>query len=305
MYQSGSYLRTPFMISSCGRRPSPVEIFGLNKPTHHVLKFDRRIKTVMIVSSSRNERTQNMESKNRASATSISLISDCKDKIEASSILDIVNQAIAGERFAIRRLIRLLTPVIQSSVAHVLTRTNSDFSNRNIHSEVADYCQDIFMILFKSDSKILRSWDQKKGMSLNSFISLIAKRRVISALRQNQVTLRLDDKIIEQKIESHRNVPDIETQFIDRQLLLSIISHLKSDISELGYDLFVQLFLFERTPEEISIKTGISKNSIYVWKSRLRNKAKNILKNLESGKVESHLKKSNGLSSQQEVYVDE
>ncbi|WP_168204131.1 RNA polymerase sigma factor [Aliikangiella coralliicola] len=245
-----------------------------------------------------------MESKACASKQGISLISDCKSKIEASSVLDIVSQAISGNRHAIRRLIRLLTPVIQSSVAHILTRTRSDSSSCDIHAEVADYCQDIFMLLFKNDSKILRSWDPDKGMSLNSFISLITKRRVISALRQEKLTHRLDDKTIEQKIECHRNVPDIETQFIERQLLLNIISSLKKDISELGYDLFIQLFLFERTPEEISAKTGVSKNSIYVWKNRLRKKAKDILQKLELEEAQNKTS-AKKQTSHQEAYVDE
>lgn len=215
----------------------------------------------------------------------------CK-KIKSNKKTDpeVVADAISGNRKAIKELIQYLTPVIQASVAHILTRSKTHCSNKSIRQEVADHCQEVFMMLFKNDSKVLRSWDPDKGMNLTSFISLISKRRVISELRKEHFTHHSDDIVFDENIEQFLKLPDEEEQFVNRHLLLRLVSILKNDISELGYDIFVQIFLYENTAEEVALRFGLSKNAIYVWKNRLRSQVKEIASNLELNKL--HINKN-------------
>lgn len=196
---------------------------------------------------------------------------------------EIVTKAVAGDRLAVRLLIKNLTPVIQLAVVHVLKRYTQNYQHNHIHLDVADYCQDVFVSMFKNNSKVLRGWNPNKGMNLKSYISLITKRLVISSLRQVKFTQSLDDDSISENIDSYLKTPDEGIQFINRHLLFRIIKALKNEISELGYEIFVQIFLYGFSAEEIAKKTNLSKNSIYVWKNRLKTHAKKISDELETG----------------------
>lgn len=195
----------------------------------------------------------------------------------------LIRLAVAGDRLSIKELIKRLTPTIQISTAQTLSQFTSNTEATHSHAEIADYCQEIFMHLFENDCKVLRSWDPEKGMKLKSFISLITKRRVISSLRGHKTTNFLDEKIINEKINTLKT-PDEQNRFIDYNFLLHVIHAIKETISEQGYEIFVLLFLYEQSVDEISEATGLTKNSIYVWKNRIRKQAKDITAEWESNK---------------------
>jgi len=205
-------------------------------------------------------------------------------KISHKSISpETVSQAVAGNKAAIGLLVSNLTPVIQLAVAHILRRSTPPYQHNHVDLDIADYCQNVFMLLFKNNSKVLKDWDPAKGMNLKSYISLIAKRQVISSLRKVKFTQSLDDDSINENIESFLKTPDEGHQFVNRHLLIRIISCLKNEISEFGYEIFVQIFLYGFSAEEIANKTNLSKNSIYVWKNRLKKHVKKISDDLEKG----------------------
>ena len=203
---------------------------------------------------------------------------------------ELVDQVIAGNRAAIRLLIENLTPVIQLAVVHILKRCTQSYQHNHIHLEVTDYCQEIFILIFKNNSKILRDWNPDKGMNLKSYISLITKRRVISSLRNIKFTQSLDDDTIDTNIDSFLKTPDEESQFINRHLLYRIIKSLKNEISSFGYEIFVQIFLYGYSAEEVASKMNLTKNSVYVWKNRLKAQAKNISVQLENDSTLSSLR---------------
>ncbi len=222
------------------------------------------------------------EQRHNKSSSSITTNND-KNDYQAQNLArqKVIQQASLGDQKAVSSLIHFLTPVIQASVAHLLTRFQSAHKNKNIATEVADYCQEILLLLFKNNAKTLLGWEPEKGMSLTSFVSLIAKRRVISDLRHAKLHLSLDDKSVKHSLKNHITQGDIASQLSDRQLVYQVVTHLKNDISELGFDIFTQLFLFENTPEEISQNIGISVNAIYVWKNRIKKQAQLILKKID------------------------
>jgi len=197
---------------------------------------------------------------------------------------EVVDLAIAGNKTALRLLIEHLTPVIQLAVVHILKRCTQNYQHNHTHLEVTDYCQEIFILMFKNDSKVLRDWNPNKGMNLKSYISLITKRRVISSLRNIKFTQSLDDDTIDINIDSFLKTPDEEAQFINRHLLYRIIKSLKNEISVFGYEIFIQIFLYGYSADEVASKMNLTKNSVYVWKNRLKAQAKNISDQLENGK---------------------
>ncbi|TQV72263.1 sigma-70 family RNA polymerase sigma factor [Aliikangiella marina] len=230
-------------------------------------------------------------------------IADYESYISDLSLIcptQLVKQAAAGDRLSIRELIKRITPTIQVSAAQTISNYSFQNESTHTHAEIADYCQDVFMHLFDKQCKVLLSWDPQKGMSLKSFISLITKRRVISCLRSHKKTDILDEKIINEKIDTLKT-PNEQHRFSNHNFLINLIRALKDTISEQGYEVFVMLFLYEQSIEEVSKSTGLSKNAIYVWKNRIRNQARSIARDWDS--VNNDMSSRQHIESKREVNV--
>lgn len=193
----------------------------------------------------------------------------------------LLDEAIEGQQPAIRELIKHLTPVIQRAVASTLLNGFVSYHGDAIRNDIADFCQEIFILLFNQDCKVLKQWQPEKGMSLESFVSLISKRRVISSMRSVKPVLHADFATDVSLFENLFDTRNIEKNTIDKNMLSVIFQRLKLEISEFGYRVFIELFLYESTPEEIERNIGLNKNSIYVWRNRLRCRMAEIYHDLE------------------------
>src|SRR6185503_6782407 len=88
---------------------------------------------------------------------------------------------------ALERLVQLLTPVIQARVARTLYRRRwGRGGGYNVRQDVEDLTQDVFLKLFANDGRVLRSWRQERGLSLENFIGLVAEFHTISYLRSGR-----------------------------------------------------------------------------------------------------------------------
>ena len=55
-----------------------------------------------------------------------------------------------------------------------------------MRQEVEDMTQDVFAMLFAHDGKVLRSWDEERGMGIVGFVGLVAERHVASMMRSGR-----------------------------------------------------------------------------------------------------------------------
>jgi len=85
-----------------------------------------------------------------------------------------VAQALTGEEPALSDLVDRLTPVVQMRVGRCLLRQRPPGMKRNVRQEVEDLTQEAFLMLFADDGKVLRSWNPQQGLSLPSFVGLVA-----------------------------------------------------------------------------------------------------------------------------------
>jgi DNA-directed RNA polymerase specialized sigma24 family protein len=100
---------------------------------------------------------------------------------------ELVRRALAGDQIALNRLVSVLTPVIQTRVARTLFPHRSLLAaGRNLHQEVEDQTQEVFLMLFARDGRTLRSWQPEGGLSLESFVDRVAECQVLSFLRKLQ-----------------------------------------------------------------------------------------------------------------------
>jgi RNA polymerase sigma-70 factor (ECF subfamily) len=96
-----------------------------------------------------------------------------------------IERALRGDGVAVRALVELLTPAIQTSIARVLLRSGARLG-RDVRSEVADLTQEVFERLFAEDGRLLRDWEPERGASLAGFVKIVAERHALSVLRSRR-----------------------------------------------------------------------------------------------------------------------
>ena len=110
---------------------------------------------------------------------------------------ELVRRALARDPSAQRELVARLTPVIQARVARTLLARRSRLAGgRDWREEVKDLSQDVFLALFDRDGQVLRDWQPERGLSLENFVGLVAKRQVLSFLRSGRRNPRKEEPLL-------------------------------------------------------------------------------------------------------------
>lgn len=204
---------------------------------------------------------------------------DAETKTDFERELD---EALEGAGQELEALVGRLTPAVQARAAHVLLLRGSRQRRATIREDVEDLTQDVLMLLFADDARILRSWKPGRGLSLERFVALVAERRITSILRSGKRTAWREDPTLPEKLEALPE-PAVETERVvsSRELLDRLVSRLREELSPLGWRLFELLFVQERTVAETVEETHMSTDAIYAWRSRLRSVSRTLVAELQ------------------------
>ncbi len=195
---------------------------------------------------------------------------------------ELVRRALTGDPVALRELVALLTPVIQGRVARtLLARRYRLAGGRDVRQEVEDLSQDVFLALFSRDGYVLRTWQAKRGLSLENFVGLIAERQVLSFLRSGRRNPWKEDPLLaSDELEPEAPESGPEAIASSREHLALLLDRLREELSPLGWRLFELLFVREMSQSEVEAATGLSADAVYAWRSRLRRLAQKLLAEL-------------------------
>ncbi len=196
-------------------------------------------------------------------------------------VTDLIRRATEGDSKAMRELVTLLTPVIRSSVAAVLSRSSS---RREGRQEVQDATQSVLMALFADRGRVLLQWDPSRGLALESFVALLAKNEIISMLRSPRRNPWTEDPTLHEDLDRNatpRMGPESET--ISRDMLEALTVAVRDQLSARGVEIFDMMFVRGLPPDEVAAATGLSANAVYAWKSRITRQVRDILADLASG----------------------
>ncbi|MCY1023556.1 RNA polymerase sigma factor [Pyxidicoccus sp. MSG2] len=182
---------------------------------------------------------------------------------------ELVERALARDGEALRALVDALTPVIQARVARALLRRAASASGRNIRQEVADLTQDVFAALFAEQGKALRAWKPERGLSLANFVGFVAERQVASILRTTRRSPWTEDPTLMEELDAPEDSPSVELRLESQQMLEALLDRLREELSPLGLSLFELIFIQQRTVPEVCEQTGMSREAVYAWQSRL------------------------------------
>ncbi|HWO13364.1 MAG TPA: hypothetical protein VNN80_27880 [Polyangiaceae bacterium] len=187
---------------------------------------------------------------------------------------DLVRRAVDGEAAARHALVLRLGPVVQRRVCRPLASSRAARGRGVERSEVLDLTQQILLLLFDHDSRVLRSWDPNRGLTLSSFVGLVAEREARAILRSGRRSAWAERPSVEDDL-SVLAVEDrvFEDHVVSRDELARIWHRLEEELSPRGLELFRALLIEQLSIEEVSARFDISPNGLYTFRSRLRQRA--------------------------------
>jgi RNA polymerase sigma factor (sigma-70 family) len=201
-------------------------------------------------------------------------LSNPKRTPEAS--LTLVRSAVEGDRAAVRRLVAELTPAIRASVASVLFRASS--SRRDPGQEVEDVTQTVLLSLFADRGHALLQWDPSRGLDLEGFVRLLARRETTSILRSRRRNPFTERPTLQEDLDQNAvQGMGIESETISRDMLAALSRAVKDRLSPRGAELFDLMFMKGLPVDEVCAVTGLVPETVYTWKSRLARELREIL----------------------------
>lgn len=194
---------------------------------------------------------------------------------------ELVSGALAGDEAALARLVDRLTPVVQARVARALLLSGPAERRGALRQQVEDLSQEVFLALFRDGARVLRSWEPERGLSLDNFVGLVARRRTLSLLRSGRGAARAEEPADDGELQRVAPPGDPgggpERQAVGRDQLRRLLRRLQEDLSPLGWHLFQLLLVEERPVDEVERTTRMSRDALYAWRSRLRRRARHLL----------------------------
>jgi RNA polymerase sigma-70 factor (ECF subfamily) len=181
----------------------------------------------------------------------------------------LLEDALGGDPDAVRRIIHELTPVVHAQVARTSLRAGRRAAG-DVHQEVRDLVQTVFVALFEDDAKALRRWEPARGRSLSSFACLIAAREVCSALHS-----RTQDPWGQELVDPDTQLPDDdgagpEREVASREALAQVLATLRERLGERGLLLFQMSFVDELQVDEIAEAFEMTEGAVSAWQTRCR-----------------------------------
>lgn len=188
----------------------------------------------------------------------------------------LVTHALAGQPAARRQLAGRLLGPIQREVVAVLRRAAA-VRGRDPRQEAQELTQDVLVCLLERDGQELRRWDPGRGRSLESFVRLVARRRVARTLGQQRGNPWASDPVDPQATDAE--VPgdgDLLHRVEERSMLGRVLDQLYAQMGPRDLELFQALFVDERDPQEVADALGMSRGAVNAWSYRARKLARKL-----------------------------
>lgn len=182
----------------------------------------------------------------------------------------LITRAVARDRQAVLLLVQQLTPVIQARAARALLRRQAAAGGRDARQEVVDFTQQVFMILFANEGRVLLQWRPEGGASFANFIGLVAEREIASILRSRRRSPWGEDATdAEDLVAMGGAVADTEERTISKDILRQVVARVGDRLSERGLELFQWIVVDGCSVDEVCALAGMKPDAVYAWRSRI------------------------------------
>jgi DNA-directed RNA polymerase specialized sigma24 family protein len=190
--------------------------------------------------------------------------------------------ALAGDPAAVRAVVTALSPVIQARAVRALVRKGKS-RDRDARQEVADLTQDVLLLLFREDGRVLRAWQPERGLSLLNYVGLVAEREVghiAKSGRRSPWTLDPAEDAVLDAVPSSDKSP--ESDLGRRDLFGRLHARLAAELNPRAMELYRLLVIEEVPIPEVCDRTQLSADAVYAWRSRLLKRARQVMVDLQA-----------------------
>jgi RNA polymerase sigma-70 factor (ECF subfamily) len=174
--------------------------------------------------------------------------------------------------------VRRYERLIVSCVVKALRRYGATFSR----DDLDDLTGDVWLTLLREDMRKLRQYDAARGFRIASFLGLVATNATIDHLRARQADAApLDDVIEDWAALRAEPTRDHVVEREQAELARAALAQLSVDEREF----VVGCFREERSPEELARALGVTTNTVYSRKFKIREKLQKIVRSLDGAPV--------------------
>jgi RNA polymerase sigma factor (sigma-70 family) len=163
--------------------------------------------------------------------------------------------------------------LIISCVVKALRRYGATFSR----DDLDDLVGDVWLVLLREDMKKLRQYDATRGFRIASFLGLLATNATIDHLRARQAEATPLDDVIEDYASMRAEAPrDTVEAREEAELARAALAQLSGDERAFVVDCFRD----EVAPEDLARTLGVTTNTVYSRKFKIREKLARIAADL-------------------------
>jgi RNA polymerase sigma-70 factor (ECF subfamily) len=169
--------------------------------------------------------------------------------------------------------VRRYERLIVSCVVKALRRYGATFSR----DDLDDLTHDVWLTLLRDDMRKLRQYDAERGFRITSFLGLVATNVTIDHLRSRQSETAPLDEALEDFVSLRAETPRDLVEWREQAALAQAALN---QLSGEDRDFVVCCFRDEQSPEEMARALGITTNTVYSRKFKIREKLQRIVADL-------------------------
>lgn len=189
----------------------------------------------------------------------------------------LLQSALSGDGAALRALVGAIAPVIAARGGKALARRGGG-RGRDPRQELADLTQEVLVVLFRGDARVLRAWDPERGLSLLNYVGLVAEREIRQIIRSGRrgpwALEPTEDEALDDAVGA---VEAPEETLGARDLYRRLHARLEDELSDRAFDLYERLVVEDQPVAEICAATGLSAEAVYAWRTRLLKRARVLI----------------------------
>jgi RNA polymerase sigma-70 factor, ECF subfamily len=188
----------------------------------------------------------------------------------------LLGRVIKGDPKAWGEFSRRYEHLIVSCVIRVLRRYSAAFSSEDLSDLVAE----VWVVLLRDNMRKLRLYDPQRGYRLASWVGLMATNCTIDQLRlrANDCAYLEDiagvDRLLVDSCQPDVGIEEQEAACLAREALDRLSAEERAFI--------VSCYHEERSPEELAAELGITVNTVYSRKFKIREKLVRIAADLDN-----------------------
>ncbi|MBW2734599.1 MAG: sigma-70 family RNA polymerase sigma factor [Deltaproteobacteria bacterium] len=194
----------------------------------------------------------------------------------------LLDDVLRGHGVAWESFQRHYEGLVRACIRKALCRYHAEHS----HDDVEDLTADTWYLLLKDDKKKLRLFDPKRGVRLSSWIGLVTTNHVIDMLRRRRNHQSLDEiSDIDPRTVSQERTPH---QILEVRQSADVASRALEQLNCSDRDFLLACYRDERQPADLAHELGVSINTVYSRKFKIRAKLSRIVERLTEPRMVAH-----------------